>query len=132
MLRAVAVIGLVVGAYVHADQAGVYGVAFDREALRAIPIGNLFIAQAAVGLLCALWLAVSGSTRAWVAVLMVSGGSALAVTVSRYTPTPAIGPIPSLYEPAWVQPAVISVVAEGISAAACLAALIILWLRRAR
>lgn len=130
MLRTVAAVGLAIGAYVHADQAGVYGVAFDREALRAVPLGNLFVLQAVVGLLCCAWLAVSGSLRAWLAVLVVSGGSFLAVTVSRYVPIPGLGPIPSLYEPAWTEPALVSAVAEGASAAACVAALIVLRLYR--
>lgn len=131
-LRILAAVGLAVGAYIHAKLAGDYGIGLPSSFTSDMPLGTLFVAQAAVGFVVAVWLAASDSFRAWLAVLVVSGGSFVAVVASRYLTVPGFGPIPSLYEPVWTEPAVISAVAEGVSAAACVVALALYGRRHLR
>ena len=110
VIRAVVVAGLVVDAYVHFDLA-------ENQQLAApggIGGGTLFRLQAAVATVVALLLLLSGRRWAY-ALAFVAGLSALVpVLLYTYVDVPAIGPIPSMYDPTWYSEKVLSVVAEAV------------------
>lgn len=116
--------GLVIEAVVHLRLAPGYQLAQPG----GIGQGNLFRIQAAVALLSAVYLLLRGSRVAF-AVAAVVGLSALAaVVLYRYVQVPALGPIPTMYEPVWFFQKSLSAVAEG--AVAVLAVIGVLRLRR--
>ncbi|PRZ43985.1 hypothetical protein CLV47_101109 [Antricoccus suffuscus] len=108
---------LVVSAYTHAHLASQYDVG------PAITLGQLFIAQAIVTSLVAVWLLLRDSTAAWAVATVVMVASAAAVLLSVVTKLPAIGPFPSIYEPVWFT--------EKIASAASEVAFVVLALGRA-
>lgn len=97
---------LVVSAYTHAHLASQYNVG------PAITLGQLFIAQAIVTSFVALWMLLRDSSLAWLVATVVMAASAAAVLLSVVTKLPAIGPFPSIYEPAWFTEKIISAASE--------------------
>ncbi|MDQ1575388.1 MAG: hypothetical protein QOH55_538 [Microbacteriaceae bacterium] len=78
--------------------------------------GNLFYLEAAAAILVALYVLVRGSRPAFFAALMVTGSALAAVLLSTYVDLPAIGPIPSMYEPVWYFEKTLTAIAEGFGA----------------
>ena len=95
-LRALAVAGLVVDAYVHLKLAPVY----DQLGTE-VTQGMLFRLEALLAVMAAVCLVVKDSRTAW----LFAGGVALAGTaailVTRYVDVPALGPLPDMYDPSW-------------------------------
>lgn len=111
-LRVLVVAAMVIDAVVHWRLATGYGVAFPAG------LGGDFIfrADAVVAVLVAVFLAVTGSRAAWAGAFVVLATAFVAVVLYRYVPVPQLGPIPSMYEPAWFPEKTLSAVAEGVGA----------------
>lgn len=109
VLALVVAAGLVVEAVVHLRLAHDYQLAQPS----GIGQGNLFRIEAAVALLTAGFVLVRRSRVAFTVATVVGLGGLVAVVVYRYYPVPAIGPIPSMYEPVWFFSKSLSAVAEG-------------------
>lgn len=111
LLRVVVAAGLVVDAVVHLRLASQYQLA----APGGIGQGNLFRVQAVVALLVAVYVLVRGSRTAFLAAGAVALSAFVAVVLYRYVQVPALGPIPSMYEPVWFFEKTLSAVAEGLT-----------------
>ena len=93
-----------------------------------VTLAGMFLAQAVVAGLVALWLLVRPARLAWLAALVVGAASLAALVLSVYVQIPAIGPFPTLYEPMWYGDKVAAAVSAGVAAVAAAAGLA----RRAR
>lgn len=124
-LRVLAALALSVSAFIHLDLA-----TGPLYADAAVTVAGLFAGQAVVAGVCALWVLVRGSRPAWWASGAVGLVSLAALVVSVYVLVPAVGPLPTVYEPFWYAEKVVAAVAAGVAAAAALAALLGPWRRR--
>ena len=106
ILRAVAVIGLAIDAYVHLHLAP----NFDPIGT-SITQGGLFRAEAAAATVAAVYLLVRDSRRAWLLAGAVAVAGLAAILVTRYIQVPAIGPIPAMYDPIWYTEKVVALLA---------------------
>lgn len=70
----------------------------------------------AAGLAAALIL-LRGSRSAFAAAALVALSSLAAVVLYRYVQVPAVGPLPSMYEPVWYASKVITAIAEALAGA---------------
>lgn len=116
-LRAVVVAGLVADAAIHLRLAGEYESAFPE----GIGGGTLFRIEAVVAIVAAIAVLAWGRRPAYVFAFLVAASAFGAVLAARYVELPAVGPLPSMYEPVWYLEKSISAVAEGIAALAALA-----------
>ncbi|MGN6251516.1 MAG: hypothetical protein ACTHNS_06865 [Marmoricola sp.] len=112
LLRLLVVASLVADAVVHLRLAHGYQLAQPA----GIGQGNLFRVEAVVALLVALWVLATGGRRSYVAAVVVAGSAFVAVVLYRYVDVPALGPVPSMYEPVWFGQKTLSAVAEGLGA----------------
>jgi hypothetical protein len=103
---------LAVDAIVHLRLASDYQLA----APGGIGQGNVFRIEAAVAVAVGLYVLFIGSRTAYGAAFLVAASALAAVLVYRYVDVPAIGPIPSMYEPLWFFQKSLSGVAEGAGA----------------
>ena len=88
-----------------------------------LTLGALFLAQAVVAGLVALWVLVRPSRAAYAAAAAVAVASFLALVVSTYVRLPSVGPFPVLYEPFWYGDKVAAAVAAAAAALAAAAGL---------
>lgn len=88
-----------------------------------ITMSGLFLAQAVVAAVVAVWVAARGQTLAVLAALAVAAGSLSALVLSVYVRLPSFGPFPVLYEPVWYGEKVAAAVAAAVATAAALAVL---------
>jgi hypothetical protein len=112
-LRLLTAAALVVDAVVHFQMAGTYTYAGSGGWLNE---GTLFRAEATVAILAALLVLTLGNRLAYAVALLVAASAFAAVMLYRYVDVPAIGPLPSMYEPIWYAQKTLSAVAEGIGA----------------
>ncbi|MEV8149864.1 hypothetical protein AB0O52_17180 [Arthrobacter sp. NPDC080073] len=112
LLRLLVAAALVIDAVVHFDLAAGY----QLGAPGGIGEGNLFRLEAAAAILVGLYVLVRGSRPAYAAAVVIAGSAFVAVLLYRYVDIPAIGPIPSMYEPVWFFEKSLSAVAEGLGA----------------
>lgn len=105
-------------AYVHVDLARGPLVSDGQ-----VTLAGLFIAQAVVAALVAVWVLVRGDGPAWAAVGLVGVVSFAALILSVYVEVPAFGPFPTLYEPIWYADKVVAAVAAAGAAVVALAVL---------
>ncbi|WP_294568178.1 hypothetical protein [uncultured Arthrobacter sp.] len=117
VLRALVAVGLTVSAVIHFELAP----GFQQAAPGGIGGGNLFRIQAVLAVLAALYVLIRGHLPAYLVAAALALSALAAVLLYRYVQVPAIGPIPSLYEPVWYAKKTLTAVAEG---AAGLSALI--------
>ena len=109
VVRILVVAGLAVDSYVHLHLAARYQLAQPS----GIGQGNLFRMEAAVAIAVGLYVLVRGSRPAYLlAALALLGGAGL-VVLYRYVDVPALGPIPSMYEPLWFGEKTLSAVAAA-------------------
>lgn len=110
VVRVLVVAGLAVDAYVHFDLA-------ESQQLAApggIGGGTLFRLQAGLAAVVAVLLVFTGRRWAY-ALAFLAGLSALVpVLLYTYVEVPAIGPIPSMYDPIWYPEKVLSALAEAV------------------
>ena len=118
-LRLLAAVALAVSAYLHVVLASGPWTSGGR-----VTLAGLFIAQAAVASLVALWVLLTGSRAAWVATAVVGSVSLVALVLSVYVQVPAVGPFPSMYEPFWYREKVVAAVAAALAAVLAGAALL--------
>jgi hypothetical protein len=111
--------GLAVDAVVHLQLAPDYQLA----APAGIGQGNLFRIAAVAAALVALWVLVRPGRLSFGAAFLVAVGALVAVLLYRYVDVPALGPIPSMYEPLWFPEKTLSAVAEAVATLAALTGL---------
>lgn len=114
VVRALVVLGLAVDAFVHLRMAPV----MDIAAPGGIGGGNLFRAQGAVAAGVAVLLLVTGRWWAYAAALVAALSALGPVLLYHVVDVPAIGPIPSMYDPLWSPEKVVSIVGEALAAGA--------------
>ncbi|MCO4253584.1 hypothetical protein [Pseudarthrobacter raffinosi] len=117
MLRVGVAAGLVVSAVIHVQLAPGY----QQAAPGGIGQGTLFLVQAGAAVLAAVFVLVTGSRAAFASAAVVALSSLAAVILYRYVQVPAIGPLPSMYEPVWYAAKVVSAVAEAVAGALAVA-----------
>ncbi|HAM25677.1 MAG TPA: hypothetical protein DCP11_02975 [Microbacteriaceae bacterium] len=110
VLRPLVAAALVTDAIVHIRLAPGYQLANPG----GIGQGNLFYLESAAAILAALYVLIRGSRPAYFVALVVAGSALAAVLVSTAVQLPAIGPIPSMYEPVWFFEKALTAVAEGV------------------
>ncbi|WP_049822106.1 hypothetical protein [Arthrobacter sp. H41] len=110
-LRVLVAVGLIVSAVIHFDLAP----GFQRAAPAGIGGGNLFRIQAVVAVLAALYVLIRGSRPAYAVAAVVALSALAAVILYRYVQVPAIGPIPSMYEPVWYAKKTLTAAAEAVA-----------------
>ncbi|MBT2585613.1 hypothetical protein [Arthrobacter sp. ISL-95] len=108
-LRIVIAAALGVSAVIHIQLAPTY----QQAAPGGIGQGTLFLVQAGAAILTAVVVLLRGSRASFAAAAIVGLSSLAAVIVYRYIQVPAIGPLPSMYEPVWYTAKVITAVAEA-------------------
>ena len=113
LLRLVAVAGLAIDVWVHAALASDYAHVGDT-----LSQGRLFVAEAVIAGVVAVWVLVTGSRLAWVASFLVGAGGVALVVLYRYVDVGDIGPIPNMYEPVWFFRKTLSAYAEAGAALA--------------
>lgn len=111
-VRGAVVLALLIDAVVHLRLAS----SFQLAAPGGIGGGALFRIQAVLALVAGLYLLITGRRRAYVLAAFVLASAFAAVVLARYVQLPALGPIPSMYEPLWYAEKVLSAVAEGVGA----------------
>ncbi|MCW2696295.1 MAG: hypothetical protein JWR62_1380 [Modestobacter sp.] len=117
-LRVVAAAALALSAYVHWDLARGPLVAGGH-----VTVAGLFTAQAVVAIVVAVVVLLRPGRAAWTAVAVVGLASLAALVLSVYVQIPAVGPLPTLYEPLWYGEKVLAVAAAAVAAVAALVAL---------
>jgi hypothetical protein len=109
LVRALVVVALAIDAVVHLRLAP------NAELASPGGIGGgwLFRIQAVAAILAALFLVVRGSRLAYLLAGLVALSAFGAVLLYSFVNVPAIGPIPSMYDPQWYPEKTLSAVAEG-------------------
>ena len=115
-LTVVAVLGLAYDVKAHLHLAPVYDAVGT-----SITQGALFRLEAAVALVVGLALLVVDDRRVWLLAALVGLAGVAAVVLYRYVDVPALGPVPSMYEPVWFPEKTHSAIAEGLVVVAALA-----------
>jgi hypothetical protein len=109
-VRLALVVMLAVDAVVHYRLAG----AMDLAAPGGIGGGTLFRLQATAAVVAAVFLLVRGSRLGYAVAGLVALSAFGAVVLYSVVDVPAIGPIPSMYDPTWYAEKTLSAVAEGL------------------
>jgi Na+/H+ antiporter NhaD/arsenite permease-like protein len=121
VLRLLTAAGLAVDAYVHADLAATYD-----PVTKTISQGDLFRIEAGAAALAALLVLVVGTRPlVWAFALLVAAAGLAAVLLYRYVDVGALGPLPSMYEPAWYAEKTASAVAEAAATLTAAAGLLL-------
>ena len=110
VLRLLVAACLLVDAIVHLRLSSGYQLAQPA----GIGQGNLFRIEAVVAVLTAVYALLRGSRASFLVAAGVSLSAFAAVLLYRYVQVPALGPIPSMYEPIWFFQKTLSAVAEGM------------------
>ena len=113
LLRLVTVAGLAVDAVIHLQLAPVYQLA----APGGIGQGNLFRIEAVLALLAAVIVLLRPTRIGYAAAFAIATGGLVAVLLYRYVDVPALGPIPSMYEPLWFAKKTATALAEAAAVA---------------
>jgi hypothetical protein len=117
VLRVMVATGLAVDAVVHLRLASEYQVAFPQ----GLGGGTLFRLEAALAVLAAIGVLVWGNRRTYLLAFVVAASAFIAVLLTRYVEVPAVGPLPSMYEPVWFFEKSLSAGAEALAALAAVA-----------
>ncbi len=112
VLRGLVAVALVVTAVVHLQLAPGY----QQVPHDGIGQGTLFQVQAVASLAAALYVLVRGTRSAFLVAAVTALAALAAVVTTSYVPLPAIGPLPSMYEPVWYPAKTLSAVAEAMAA----------------
>lgn len=118
VLRVLTAAALAVSAYVHLDLSSSPYYAADQ-----LTLGALFLGQAVVAAVVALWVLVRPSRASYAAAAVVAAASFAALVLSTYVRLPSVGPFPVLYEPVWYADKVVAAVAAGVGLLSALAGL---------
>lgn len=109
-VRVLCAAALAVSASVHVDLSTSPYVAAGQ-----LTLGALFLAQAVVAGVVALWVALRPSLLAFAAAASVAAASFGALVLSTYVRLPSVGPFPVLYEPVWYAAKVVAAVAAAVA-----------------
>ncbi|MBG6185348.1 hypothetical protein IWX65_003327 [Arthrobacter sp. CAN_A214] len=109
VLRVLVAVGLIVSAVIHFQLSP----GFQQAYPGGIGGGNLFRIQAVIAVLAALYVLIRGNRAAYAVAAAVALSALTAVVLYRYVQVPAIGPIPSMYEPVWYAKKILTAVAEA-------------------
>jgi hypothetical protein len=115
-LTVIAVVGLLIDAYVHFHLASAY----SGVRSSVLSQGDLFRAEATVAVIAAAALLFRPRRYTAALAFLVAAGGTAAVVVYTYVNLGALGPMPNMYDPAWYTEKTLSAVAEGIAAVAAL------------
>jgi hypothetical protein len=118
LARLLTAAALAVSAYVHVDLS-----TSPYYAGGQLTLGALFLGQAVVAGLVALWVLVRPSRAAYAVAAAVGAASFLALVLSTYVRLPSVGPFPVLYEPVWYADKVVAAVSAGVAVLAAVAGL---------
>ena len=118
VVRVLTAVALAVSAYVHLDLSS-----SPYAAGGQLTLGALFLAQAVVAAVVALWVLVRPSRAAYAVAAVVAAASFLALVLSTYVRLPQVGPLPVLYEPVWYADKAVAAVAAGVALLAALGGL---------
>lgn len=113
VLRVGVAAALAVSAVIHVQLAPGY----QRAAPGGLGQGTLFLVQAGAAALAAVFVLLRGSRTDFAAAAVVGFSSLAAVILYRYVQVPALGPLPSMYEPVWYTAKTITAVAEAAAGA---------------
>lgn len=111
VLRVLLAMALIVSAIIHFQLSA----GFQQAAPTGIGGGTLFRIQGAASILAGLYVLIRGTKRSYVVAALIALASLAAVLAYRYIQIPAIGPIPSMYEPIWYTKKTITALAEGLA-----------------
>jgi hypothetical protein len=117
-VRLLTAAALAVSAYVHVDLSSSPYYAGGQLAL-----GALFLGQAVVAGLVALWVLGRPSRVAYTVAAAVAAASFSALVLSTYVRLPSVGPFPVLYEPVWYADKVVAAGSAGVALLAAAAGL---------
>jgi hypothetical protein len=109
VLRALVAAGLILSAVIHFELAP----GFQQAYPGGIGGGSLFRIQAVIAVLAALYVLIRGDRPAYLVAAAVALSALAAVLLYRYVQVPALGPIPSMYEPVWYAKKTLTAVAEA-------------------
>jgi hypothetical protein len=126
VLRVVTAGALGVDAFVHNDLFREYDL---NQGSGPLSQGDLFRLEAAVSVLAALALLISGRWFVWVFALLVAASAVGAMLFYRYHDPGELGPLPDMYEPYWFREKAVAGVAEGIAVVTAAAGLVEAWWR---
>ncbi|MCU1634425.1 MAG: hypothetical protein JWM61_3077 [Micrococcaceae bacterium] len=126
VLRVLIGVGLMVSAVIHLQLAP----GFQQAAPAGIGGGALFRIQAVVSILAAAYVLIRGSRAAFAIAAIVALSALAAVVLYRYVQVPAIGPIPSMYEPVWYPQKALTAVAEAFAGTLAVIGYVLLLRRR--
>lgn len=124
-LRVAVAVGLGVDAYIHLRLAGGY----QQANPDGIGQGNLFRLESAAAIAAGAWVLVRGSRAAYATAAIIGLSAFAAVLLYRYVDVPALGPIPSMYEPIWFGQKTASAVAEAAAGMLAVFGYVTLWQR---
>lgn len=110
-VRGVVVLGLAVDAYIHFTLAP----AMQLAAPDGLGGGFLFRAQAGGAALVAVLLLVTGRRWSYALAGLVALSALGPVLLYTFVNVPAIGPVPSMYDPLWSWQKIVSIVAEALA-----------------
>lgn len=116
-LRLLVVAALAVDAVVHLVLADDYQLGYPE----GVGGGTLFRAASVAATVVGIALLLTGARLAYLAAAVVLAGALAAAVLYTYVDVPAIGPLPSLYEPVWYGQKTLTAVVEGIGAGFALA-----------
>jgi hypothetical protein len=117
LLAVVTAAALAYDAYVHADLAGTY----DAVKTSAVSQGDLFRVESGAAVLAALLVLFRPRRYTAAFAALVAGGGLAALLVYRYWNIGKIGPLPSMYEPAWYPEKTRTACAQAIAMGTALA-----------
>lgn len=112
LLRMSVAAALLVSAVVHLRLADDYALAFPG----GLGGGTMFRLEAVAALAALAVVLWWGEVRGYLPALVVLVAAFAAVVLYRYLPIPALGPVPSMYEPVWYAEKTVSAVAAGAGA----------------
>lgn len=110
VVRILVAVALAVDAYVHFTLAG----AMQLAAPEGIGGAALFRIQGGAAAVAALLVLVAGSRLAYAVAVLVALSALGPVLLYSFVNVPAVGPIPSMYDPTWYPLKVLSVVAAAV------------------
>jgi len=111
ILRILIAGALIASAVIHFQLAA----GFQQAAPGGVGGGTLFRLQGGAAGLAGLFVLIKGTRPSYRLATVVALASLVAVLAYRYIQIPAIGPIPSMYEPVWYTTKTITALAEGLA-----------------
>ena len=127
LLQVITAAGLAIDARIHLKLAPVY----DAIKSDTISQGDLFRVEGGLAILAAIAILISRKPIVAVFAASVAGGGLIPLFVYRYFDIGTIGPLPSMYEPAWFPDKTNTAIAQGVAALAALI-LVAIAIRTAR